>query len=29
VANAVNNATGVRVRHTPITIEDLLEGLPS
>jgi xanthine dehydrogenase YagR molybdenum-binding subunit len=29
VANAVYNATGVRVRHTPITIEDLLEGLPS
>ncbi|MFD9702501.1 xanthine dehydrogenase family protein molybdopterin-binding subunit [Lentzea sp. NPDC059081] len=24
VANAVYNATGVRVRHTPITIEDLL-----
>ncbi|AEA24567.1 Xanthine dehydrogenase [Pseudonocardia dioxanivorans CB1190] len=28
VANAVYNATGVRVRHTPITIEDLLDGLP-
>lgn len=25
VANAVYNATGVRVRHTPITIEDLLD----
>jgi len=24
VANAVYNATGVRVRHIPITIEDLL-----
>ncbi|SEC44356.1 xanthine dehydrogenase YagR molybdenum-binding subunit [Amycolatopsis tolypomycina] len=27
VANAVYNATGIRVRHIPITIEDLLEGL--
>ncbi|EOD64829.1 carbon-monoxide dehydrogenase large subunit [Amycolatopsis vancoresmycina DSM 44592] len=26
VANAVHNATGIRVRHIPITIEDLLEG---
>ncbi|GHG25630.1 MULTISPECIES: xanthine dehydrogenase family protein molybdopterin-binding subunit [Amycolatopsis] len=26
VANAVYNATGIRVRHIPITIEDLLEG---
>ncbi|GAA0922932.1 xanthine dehydrogenase family protein molybdopterin-binding subunit [Pseudonocardia zijingensis] len=26
IANAVYNATGIRVRHTPITIEDLLEG---
>src|SRR5882757_3495145 len=26
VANAVFNATGVRVRHIPIVIEDLLEG---
>ncbi|WP_410645790.1 xanthine dehydrogenase family protein molybdopterin-binding subunit [Amycolatopsis sp. lyj-346] len=26
VANAVYNATGTRVRHIPITIEDLLEG---
>ncbi|MGK3203122.1 xanthine dehydrogenase family protein molybdopterin-binding subunit [Amycolatopsis sp. MEPSY49] len=25
VANAVHNATGIRVRHIPITIEDLLE----
>ncbi len=25
VANAVHNATGIRVRHTPIVIEDLLE----
>jgi xanthine dehydrogenase YagR molybdenum-binding subunit len=25
VANAVYNATGIRVRHTPITIEDLLD----
>ncbi|GAB3460416.1 xanthine dehydrogenase family protein molybdopterin-binding subunit [Streptomonospora sediminis] len=25
VANAVRNATGIRVRHTPITVEDLLE----
>jgi xanthine dehydrogenase YagR molybdenum-binding subunit len=25
VANAVYNATGIRVRHTPITIVDLLE----
>jgi xanthine dehydrogenase YagR molybdenum-binding subunit len=24
VANAVYNATGIRVRHIPITIEDLL-----
>ncbi|HEY4455187.1 MAG TPA: molybdopterin cofactor-binding domain-containing protein, partial [Pseudonocardiaceae bacterium] len=24
VANAVHNATGIRVRHIPITIEDLL-----
>ncbi|MEJ3652970.1 xanthine dehydrogenase family protein molybdopterin-binding subunit [Actinomycetes bacterium KLBMP 9759] len=26
VANAVHNATGIRVRHIPITIEDLLDG---
>jgi len=26
VANAIYNATGVRVRHIPIVIEDLLEG---
>lgn len=25
IANAVHNATGIRVRHIPITIEDLLE----
>ena len=25
VANAIYNATGIRVRHIPITIEDLLE----
>jgi len=25
VANAIYNATGIRVRHTPITIEDLLD----
>jgi xanthine dehydrogenase YagR molybdenum-binding subunit len=25
VANAIHNATGVRIRHIPITIEDLLE----
>ena len=25
VANAVHNATGIRVRHIPITVEDLLE----
>jgi xanthine dehydrogenase YagR molybdenum-binding subunit len=25
VANAVYNATGIRVRHIPITIEDLLD----
>ena len=28
VANAVFNATGVRVRHFPITLEKLLPGLP-
>jgi xanthine dehydrogenase YagR molybdenum-binding subunit len=26
VANAVHNATGIRVRHTPITVADLLPG---
>ena len=28
VANAVYNATGVRVRHYPITLDKLLDGLP-
>ena len=28
VANAVYNATGVRVRHYPITLEKHLAGLP-
>ena len=27
VANAVWHATGVRVRHTPIRVEDILAGL--
>jgi xanthine dehydrogenase YagR molybdenum-binding subunit len=25
VANAIYNATGIRIRHIPITIEDLLD----
>ena len=29
VANAIYNATGVRVRNYPITLDKLLEGLPS
>ncbi|MBR0650168.1 xanthine dehydrogenase family protein molybdopterin-binding subunit [Roseomonas terrae] len=29
VANAIYNATGVRVRHYPITLDKLLEGLPA
>ncbi len=29
VANAVYNATGVRVRHYPITLDKLLEGMPA
>ena len=29
IANAVYNATGVRVRHYPITLEKHLEGLPA
>jgi xanthine dehydrogenase YagR molybdenum-binding subunit len=28
IANAVHNATGVRVRHYPITLDKLLDGLP-
>lgn len=28
VANAVHNATGVRVRHYPVTLDKLLAGLP-
>ena len=28
VANAVYNATGVRVRDYPVTLDKLLEGLP-
>ena len=28
VANAIFNATGVRVRDYPITLEKLLDGLP-
>jgi xanthine dehydrogenase YagR molybdenum-binding subunit len=29
IANAIFNATGVRVRHYPITLDKLLGGLPS
>jgi xanthine dehydrogenase YagR molybdenum-binding subunit len=29
VANAIYNATGVRVRHYPVTLDKLLERLPS
>ena len=29
VANAVYNATGVRVRDYPVTVDKLLAGLPS
>ncbi len=28
IANAIYNATGVRVRDYPITLDKLLEGLP-
>ncbi len=28
IANAIHNATGVRVREYPITLEKLIEGLP-
>jgi xanthine dehydrogenase YagR molybdenum-binding subunit len=28
VANAIHNATGVRVRNDPITLDKLLERLP-
>lgn len=28
IANAIYNATGVRVRHYPITLDKLIEGLP-
>ncbi|MBB3948118.1 xanthine dehydrogenase YagR molybdenum-binding subunit [Rhizobium skierniewicense] len=28
IANAIHNASGVRVRHYPITLEKLLDGLP-
>jgi xanthine dehydrogenase YagR molybdenum-binding subunit len=28
IANAVHNATGVRVRHYPVTLDKLLDGLP-
>ena len=28
VANAIYNATGVRVRDYPITLDKLLEGMP-
>jgi len=28
VANAIFNATGVRVRHYPITLDKLISGLP-
>jgi xanthine dehydrogenase YagR molybdenum-binding subunit len=29
VANAIYNATGVRVRHYPVTLDKLLDRLPS
>jgi xanthine dehydrogenase YagR molybdenum-binding subunit len=29
VANAIYNATGVRVREYPITLDKLLKGLPA
>ena len=29
VANAIYNATGVRVRDFPVTLDKLLEGLPA
>ena len=29
VANAIYNATGVRVRNFPVTLDKLLAGLPS
>ncbi|WP_234008663.1 hypothetical protein, partial [Cronobacter malonaticus] len=28
IANAIYNATGVRVRDYPLTLDKLLEGLP-
>ena len=28
IANAIYNATGVRVRHYPITLDKLIERLP-
>lgn len=29
VANAIHNATGIRVRHYPITLDKLLDGMPA
>ena len=29
IANAVYNATGVRVRDYPVTLDKILEGLPA